>query len=77
MLEINSVCCSFKGPSNPGHPQPWILRREKSMQNVAFPGSTPVKLTKKGIRLRYRMVIHDQNVKTEDLERLFVTYFHE
>jgi hypothetical protein len=67
----------FCHPSNPGHPQPWILRRERSMQNIAFPGRAPVKLTKKGIRLKYRMVIHDQNVKAEELDRLFLTYLRE
>ena len=64
----------FCHPSNPGHPQPWILRRQKSMQNIAFPGSVPVQLTKVGTRLRYRMVLHNANVTPQDIERLFLAY---
>ena len=64
----------FCHPSNPGHPQPWILREKKSMQNIAFPGRDPVKLTKDGLRLRYRMVIHNHKVKPDDIEKLFLKY---
>src|SRR4030095_16126133 len=35
--------------------QPWILRKEKSMQNVPYPGRTPIPLPKKGWRLKYRL----------------------
>jgi hypothetical protein len=28
-------------PSNPGYPQPWILRAKNSMQNAAFPETEP------------------------------------
>lgn len=44
---------------NPMFPQPWILRRARSMQNAVYPGRTPVALsTKTDLRLRYRLVIH-------------------
>ena len=33
-------------PSNPGFPQPWVLRRTKSMQNPAYPGARPVALSR-------------------------------
>ncbi len=29
-------------PENPAYPQPWILRKKKSMQNVVFPGREPI-----------------------------------
>ena len=64
----------FCHPSNPGFPQPWILRKEKSMQNPAYPGRMPVDLTKKGCRLRYRLVIHRDNLNNDDLKKLFDQY---
>ena len=46
-------------PSNPGFPQPWILRASESMQNVVYPGREPVLLsTETPLVLRYRLVIH-------------------
>lgn len=45
---------------NPGFPEPWILRRAKSMQNAVFPGRHPLSLSpEKPLRLRYRLFIHD------------------
>jgi hypothetical protein len=46
-------------PRTPGYPQPWILRRAKSMQNAVYPGATPVALsTDSPLTLAYRLVIH-------------------
>lgn len=43
-----------------GRPQPWILRRSGSMQNAAFPGRQPVKLSRdKPLPFSYRLIIHD------------------
>ena len=64
----------FCHPANPGYPQPWILRREKSMQNVAFPGRAPIELSRDGLRLQYRLVIHDRNVNLEALGKLYLEY---
>lgn len=61
-------------PENPGHPEPWILRREKSMQNPAFPGSVPVALTKGGLTFRYRLIVHDSPLETEAIEKLYGDY---
>lgn len=41
----------FCSPSNPGTQQQWILRKKTSMQNVPYPGRTPVTLPKNGLRL--------------------------
>ena len=64
----------FSHPSNPGHPQPWILRREKSMQNLAYPGKDPVVLPRSGLRLQYRIVIHSNHIDLEALEKLYRAY---
>ena len=64
----------FCNPSNPGYPHPWILRKEKSMQNPAFPGRVPVELTKKGLRFQYRVVIHKSVFMHNDIEKLYHEY---
>ena len=53
---------------------PWILRKEQSMQNVAFPGSKPVNLPRKGLTLRYRLVIHDDTLTEEAIRNLYAAY---
>lgn len=64
----------FSHPSNPGHPQPWILRKEKSMQNPAYPGRLPVTLSKDGLALRYRMIVHNGSLNTSKIEKLYRDY---
>ena len=64
----------FNHPSNPGSPQPWILRKEKSMQNPAYPGKNPVLLNKPGLSLRYRMVIHNGEPDKNAIEALYREY---
>lgn len=61
-------------PSNPGSPQPWILRRERSMQNVAFPGRHPVVLNNAGLTLRYRVVVSRNVLQERVVEDLFNHY---
>jgi hypothetical protein len=61
----------FSHPSNRGNPQPWILRSEKSMQNAAYPGRHPVPLEKRGLTLRYRVIIHDGTLDRQAVEALF------
>lgn len=64
----------FNHPSNPGSPQPWILRKEKSMQNPAFPGKHPVMLSKEGLSLRYRMIIHNGDLDENAIDALYREY---
>jgi hypothetical protein len=64
----------FCDNSNPGRLQEWILRKKESMQNVVYPGRSPVALSKNGLRLRYRLVIHDTNIGRSDLENLYQEY---
>jgi hypothetical protein len=57
--------------SNPGYPQPWILRRKKSAQNAVYPGRHPVALsTTKPLVLRYRLVVHHGDSRQIDLDNL-------
>lgn len=64
----------FCHPSNPGYPEPWIIRSEKSMQNPAFPGREAIPLPRSGWRLRYRVVIHNNSLDLSDVEKLFEAY---
>lgn len=57
-----------------GEMQRWILRSKTSMQNILYPGSTPVLLPKEGWRLKYRLIIHDATVGAEQLEELYTEY---
>jgi len=64
----------FCDNSNPGRLEEWILRKKESMQNIVYPGRTPVALSKNGLRLRYRFVIHDGSIERTDLENLYQEY---
>ena len=64
----------FCDNSNPGFLGQWILRKKESIQNIVYPGRTPVALSKNGLRLRYRLVIHDPNIERGDLENLYKEY---
>jgi hypothetical protein len=66
----------FSNDSNPVPLQEWILRKKGSMQNIAYPGRTPVELSKNGLRLRYRLIIHDNKMESSDLENLYQEYIH-
>lgn len=57
---------------NPGNPERWILRRRRSMQNAVFPGRHPMPLsTEIPTRLRYRLVVHDGKLDSQQIENLF------
>jgi hypothetical protein len=56
-------------PSSPGFPQPWILRQQRSMQNVVFPGRGLIDVpTEEPLVLRYRLVIHRGAAAPGDVE---------
>ena len=54
--------------------QSWILRKQASMQNIPYPGRTPVTLPKKGLKLSYRIIIHNGDMSNNDLEKLYKEY---
>ena len=65
----------FSDPDNPGHPEPWILRRARSMQNAAYPGRNPVAVSKDApLRLRYGLVVHDGSLTKERIEELYAAF---
>jgi hypothetical protein len=57
--------------------QPWILRSVTSMQNVPFPGRNAVPLTKEGLRLKYRVIIHDDQLTSAEIDKLYQQYVQE
>ncbi len=62
-------------PSNPGYPQPWILRSEDSMQNARWPGAEPASLPRnEPITLRYRLIVHDGRADVQLLRELHAQY---
>ncbi len=67
-----SVICH---PSTPNYVAPWILRQQKSMQNIVFPGREKVKLSMdKPLTLRYRLVVHGGSAGDIDLANLQFEY---
>ena len=55
-------------PQSMGYPQPWILRKKKSMQNPVWPGQKPrVLSTQKPAILRYRLVLHEGKASTDSI----------
>lgn len=54
--------------------QPWILRKVTSMQNVPYPGRVPVALSKDGLKLNYRVIIHNGGLSNDDIEKLYQEY---
>jgi len=58
----------FCDPQAPAAKQPWILRRQRSMQNPAYPGREPVAISQKTpTHLRYRLTVHRSDTKTEQI----------
>jgi hypothetical protein len=55
-------------PLNSNYPPPWILRKERSMQNVVYPGRKSVHISnKEKTILRYRLLIHKNQLSIEQL----------
>jgi len=54
---------------NPKHPQPWIIRTEKSMQNAMYLGWSPVMIPMaQPLDLKYRVIIYQGEIGEEILE---------
>ncbi len=62
-------------PEQPGFPQPWILRKQGSMQNPVYPGSDPVHLsTISPLLLKYRILVHRKEITKNSHDSLFTQY---
>jgi len=58
-------------PSNPGFPQQWIIRKERSMQNCAWPGNRTVDIPKsKPLILNYSVIIHRGGAENRQLQTI-------
>lgn len=57
-------------PSNPGYPQPWILRNKNSMQNAVFPGNGTVPvLSSVPLVLKYSMVVYSGKMSARKIRK--------
>lgn len=57
-------------PSNPGYPQPWILRAKNSMQNAAFPGNGTVPvLTSVPLVLKYSLLVYSGKMNDRKIKK--------
>jgi len=58
-------------PDNPGYPQNWILRKQKSMQNPAYPGrhAVPVSTTKPLV-LKYSLVVYSGELSDKKIQKI-------
>ncbi len=58
-------------PDNPGYPQNWILRKQKSMQNPAYPGrhAVPVSTTKPLV-LKYSLVVYSDELSDKEIQKI-------
>lgn len=56
-------------PRNPAYPEPWILRKNESMQNLVYPGRNPVPVSDKvPTVLRYQLVVYSGDSIKYNLE---------
>jgi len=62
-------------PSHPGFPLKWILRAKRSMQNPQWPGREPIAIsTTQETILRYRLLLHNNLLKPEDIQSEWKNY---
>ncbi len=72
--EINGIAILCH-PETPNYPASWILRSKTSMQNIVFPGRERIKVpTGEQLVLYYRLIIHNGNVSSINLDKLQQEY---
>jgi hypothetical protein len=54
---------------------PWILRSKTSMQNIPYPGRAPIELSRQGLHLSYRVIVHNGEMNNEAIEKLYKEYY--
>ena len=60
--------------SNPDLPQKWIIRKEKSMQNCAWPGNRTVEIkVSKPLILNYSVIIHRSDAGNAGLQKILLS----
>lgn len=61
----------WSDPSNPAPSTSWIIRKEASMQNAAFPGRKPVAIPfDQPLVLKYSLLIYHDNMKPKLIEKV-------
>ncbi len=59
-------------PNDPSPFHGWILRDKGSMQNAAFPGTTPVLIPKgEKLRMQYELLLHRPEMSQEKIESIY------
>ena len=67
-----SILCH---PSTPNYVAPWILRQQRSMQNIVFPGRERAEIAMDHPTiLKYRLIVHAGNADEVDLAILQSEY---
>lgn len=58
-------------PKNPGYPQNWILRKQRSMQNLVYPGrhAVPVSTTNPLV-LRYSLLVYSGKLSNKKIQAI-------
>jgi len=54
--------------------QQWILRSQKSMQNIVDPGNKPARIPSAGWHRKYRLVVHDGDLGIEKINQLTASF---
>ena len=73
-FKMDNAGVAVFGYKNESGEHPWILRKAKSMQNVPYPGRTPVAIPSEGLKLNYRVIIHDGQLSAADIQKLYMEY---
>jgi len=73
-FKLNKAGLTVFGYKNDTSQYPWILRKSKSMQNVPYPGRIPVVIPADGLKLEYRVIVHDENLTKDEIEKLYADY---
>ncbi|MGS2762599.1 DUF6807 family protein [Sinomicrobium sp. M5D2P9] len=62
----------FCDPGNLPSFQGWILRKNESMQNAAFPGKNPIPIPReKPLKFRNRLIVHPGNLTTAEIQDIY------
>lgn len=74
-FKLNGIGLTVFGyKDEPSSRHPWILRKSKSMQNVPYPGRIPVAIPVDGLKLEYRVVVHDESCSKDEIEKLYAEF---
>lgn len=73
--EENAGIVIMSHPTNPTHPEPWILRKTRSMQNPAYPGRDPVPVSdQEPTVLQYRLVVYQGELSESTIDSLYQAF---